>query len=136
LVKNNLDTWVLNSKGLALNDLGRNDDAIQLYEQTLQIDPKNITALVNKANSLNNLLNYLEAVAFYDLAQSIDPNIKGISLTKSKIFEKLGKQDEAYLAAQGLLIKDMKKIISAAKQNHIGVAHQYCENRFYELENK
>ena len=36
---------------------------------------------------------------------------------KSKAFEKLGLEDEAFLAAQGVLIKDMDKIKNDAKSS-------------------
>jgi hypothetical protein len=38
--------------------------------------------------------------------------------------------DEAFLAAQGVLNKDMEKIKSDAKENKCSVFHQFCNNEF------
>ncbi len=45
-------------------------------------------------------------------------------------------EDEAFLAAQGVLVKDMEKIKIDAKKNNCSVFHQYCQNEFDELKNK
>ena len=38
--------------------------------------------------------------------------------------------DEAFLAAQGVLNKDMDKIKNDAKKNKCSVFHQFCEEEF------
>jgi hypothetical protein len=38
--------------------------------------------------------------------------------------------DEAFLAAQGVLNKDMDKIKSDAKENKCSIFHQFCEDEF------
>ena len=52
------------------------------------------------------------------------------TIAKSRLFEKLDMEDDAFLAAQGILNKDMKKIKMAAKKNKCSVFHQFCENEF------
>ena len=109
----------LNSMGLSLNELDRHQEALDFYEKSLRIDPDDVTALMNKAISLSHLKNYKDAITFYDKAQVIDPNLKEIPRAKSKLFEKLGMEDEAFLAAQGVLSRDMEKIKRRRKRKQI-----------------
>ena len=74
--------------------------------------------------------NYVDAIKCYDDAQTYDSSLKEISLAKSRLFEKLDMKDDAFLAAQGLLNKDMEKIKIAAKKNKCSIFHQFCENEF------
>ena len=122
--------------GLSLNELDRHQEALDFYEKSLRIDPDDVTALMNKAISLSHLKNYKDAITFYDKAQVIDPGLKEIPQAKSKLYEKLGMDDEAFLAAQGVLSRDMAKIKKDAKENKYSVFHQFCENEFEKYESK
>jgi tetratricopeptide (TPR) repeat protein len=124
------DIWALNSMGISLNELDRHKDAIQYYDTTLVIDPNDVTALMNKAISLSHLGNYQDAIDYYDLAQRIDSSLREIPPAKSKLFEKLNLPDDAFLAAQGVLNKDIQKIKSNAKENKCSVFHQFCDDEF------
>jgi hypothetical protein len=64
------------------------------------------------------------------MAQTIDPKLNEISLAKSHLYEKLGQHDDAFLAAQGVLNKDMEKIKNAATKNKCSVFHQFCQDEF------
>ena len=44
--------------------------------------------------------------------------------------------DEAFLAAQGVLNKDMEKIKSDAKENKCTVFHQFCNDEFQYSDSK
>ena len=125
--------WTLNSMGLSLNELDRHKEAVEFYDKTLNLDNKDITALMNKAISLNHLRNYRESIEYYDKAQMVDSSLHEASIAKSQAFEKLGMEDEAFLAAQGVLVKDMDQIKIDAKKNKCSVFHQYCQNEFEEL---
>jgi tetratricopeptide (TPR) repeat protein len=130
------DIWTLNSLGLSLNELDKHKEAMEFYDKTLKLDSKDVTALMNKAISLNHLKNYKESIEYYDKAQIVDPSLNEASIAKSQAFEKLGMEDEAFLAAQGVLVKDMLQIITEAKKNKCSVFHQYCQNEFEELTDK
>ena len=130
LSTNSKDVWTLNSMGLSLNELSRHQEALECYNTSLLIDPDDITALMNKAISLSHLGNYQDAIDYYDRAQIIDPKLKELLLAKSKLFEKLGMSDDAFLAAQGILNKDMEKIKNEAKENKCSVFHQFCDDEF------
>ena len=133
---NKNDIWTLNSIGLSLNELDRHREAIEFYDQVLKLDNKDITALMNKAISLNHLGNFKESINYYDKALTEDSSLHEATVAISQIFEKLGLDDEAFLAAQGILVKDMEKIKTDAQKNKCSVFHQYCQNEFEELKNK
>ena len=103
---------------------------MECYDTTLVIDPNDITALMNKAISLSHLGKYKDAIIYYDMAQTIDSKLKELPLAKSRLFEKLGISDDAFLAAQGVLNKDMEKIKNNAKENKCSVFHQFCQEEF------
>ena len=125
------DIYALKNKIYSLEKLKRYDDA-----KTLKLDSKDITALMNKAISLNHLKNYRESIEYYDKVQMVDSSLHEASIAKSHAFEKLGMEDEAFLAAQGVLVKDMEQIKTDAKKNKCTVFHQYCQNEFEELKDK
>lgn len=130
------DIWALNSVGLSLNELDRHGEAIAYYDRTLVLDKNDITALMNKAISLHHMGDYKECILYYDRAQTLDPSLSEIPAAKSRAFEKLGLDDEAFLAAQGVLVKDMEKIKHDAKKNKYTVFHQYCTDEFESLNKK
>ena len=122
--------------GLSLNELNRHNDALEFYDKVLEIDTNDVTALMNKAISQSHLGNYKDAIDNYDLAQSIDSSLKEIPLAKSRLYEKIGMKDDAFLAAQGILNKDMEKIKTDAKENKCSVFHQFCEDEFQKSNSK
>jgi tetratricopeptide (TPR) repeat protein len=136
LSTNSQDTWALNSMGLSLNELNQHNDALEYYEKSLRIDPNDVTALMNKAISLSHLGNYKDAINYYDMAQIIDSSLKEIPLAKSRLFEKLNMSDDAFLAAQGVLNKNMEKIKTDANKNKCSVFHQFCEDEFEKSNSK
>jgi hypothetical protein len=95
-----------------------------------------VTALMNKAISLSHLGNYKDAINYYDMAQIIDSSLKEIPLAKSRLFEKLNMSDDAFLAAQGVLNKNMEKIKTDANKNKCSVFHQFCEDEFEKSNSK
>jgi len=130
------DTWALNTMGISLNQLDRHKDAIRYYDTTLVINPNDVTGLMNKAISLSHLGNFQDAIDYYDLAQRIDSSLREIPPAKAKLYEKLNMPDEAFLAAQGMLNKDMQKIKSDAKENKCTVFHQFCDDEFQNSDSK
>jgi tetratricopeptide (TPR) repeat protein len=80
------DVIDLTNKGVSLNQIGKFNDSISLFNKALSIEPKNILALTEKANALGGLGNYPVAIVYYDKVLDIDPkNVpaldnKGLSL--------------------------------------------------------
>ena len=135
LSKNPTHTWALNSKGLACNELGQHDSAISYYDKTLSIEPNNVTALLNKAVTLSFLGKFEDAIKFYDLAQQQEKQIK-TSMAKSEAYQKLGKEEEAFLAAQGLLVSDIEKYVIDAHAKKMKVFDYYCMMEYDSLEKR
>lgn len=136
LEKNSADVWALDSKGLALNAVGRPDEALQCYDRSLRYDPNDTTALVNKASTLSFLKRYGDAIECYDAAQKADATLRGLAAAKSDLFQMLGMEDDAFLAAQGLLVDDIGRFKEEAKKRKMRVFDWFCLNEFYELEAK
>ena len=79
------DLDALNNKGVALNDLGRYEEALTWYDKALAIDPKHVYALYNKGAALFNLGKTDDAFMWIDKALSIDPNNQTILDLKSQL---------------------------------------------------
>jgi tetratricopeptide (TPR) repeat protein len=135
LSKNTMHVWALNSKGLAYNELGKHSDAITHYDHALSIEQNNITALLNKAVTLSFLQNFSEAIKFYDLAQQQEKQGKA-AMAKAEAYLKLGKEDEAFLAAQGLLVSDIEKHVAEARAKKMKVFDYYCMIEYESLEKR
>lgn len=128
--------WALNSKGLALLESNKSSEAIEPFERVLSLEEDNLTALMNKALAHYIQKEYEKAASYYDKAQKSDPSLKDAAIAKSESFAKMGKDDEAFLAAQGVLNEDMQRFKDEAKKNNCTVFHQYCVTEFEELESK
>jgi tetratricopeptide (TPR) repeat protein len=74
LAINKTDTYALASKGDALNNLGRYDEALRNQDIALAIDKNDTYALDGKAVTLYVLERYGEAIKYYDKALAIDKN--------------------------------------------------------------
>ena len=90
------------NKALAWQYLGRNQEAFRLYQEALesynnelQKQPRNVTALIDKGNVLTKLQQHAEAIDAYDRAIEINPNSHLAWLNKGNAYFALGKYDEA-----------------------------------------
>lgn len=136
LSKNKDDMWAHDSKGLALNELGKHKEALDCYDKSLTIDQNNVTALMNKAVTLSFLQKFEDAITLYDKAQKLEGTIREAAAAKSEAYKKLGMDDEAFLAAQGLLIPDIEKYIAEARAKKMRVFDLYCLNEYQSLDEK
>ena len=84
----NLDA--LFSKGLALDKLGQDQDAITWYDKVLKINPNDIEVLYNKAIALNNLGQNEDSLMLYDKILEIQPNTTDATYNKGLIYYNLG----------------------------------------------
>ena len=62
---------VWNNKGLALNSLGKYDEAIKCYDKAIEIDPDDADTWNNKGLALNSLGNDDEAKKCYDRSKKL-----------------------------------------------------------------
>ena len=65
---NLLDSESLNYEGIRLRKLGKYEEAIECFRQSLMINPNNVNALYNAGVSLNRIGRKNEAMAAYNLA--------------------------------------------------------------------
>ena len=91
------DVWGWRNKGSALYFLGKYDEAIKCYDESIKIDPSNPVVWNNKGLALYYLGKFDEAIASYEHAITIDPsdadawNSKGNSLNSLKKYEEAKK---------------------------------------------
>ena len=74
------------NKGVALNYLGKYNEAIVCYDKVVKIDPNNANAWGNKGVALDKLGKYEEAVECYDKALEIDPKYVDAWNNKGNVF--------------------------------------------------
>jgi tetratricopeptide (TPR) repeat protein/streptogramin lyase len=82
-------------KGVALDNQGKYQEAIEWYDKALRIDPNNVSALYGKGLALYNLGKSQEALEWYDKALRIDPNYLYALNNKGLILNSLHKSQEA-----------------------------------------
>ena len=92
------DAWGWRNKGGALYFLGKYDEAITCYDQSLKIDPNNPVVWNNKGLALYFLGKYDEAIISYDQAIKIDPSDADAWNNKGNSLNSLGKYDEAIIS--------------------------------------
>jgi tetratricopeptide (TPR) repeat protein len=83
------------NKGIALNDLGKYDDAMQAFDKAIELDPKFALPWNNKGLILDNQGKLDEAIKAYDEATSLDPNFALAWNNKGNVLKAQGKYDEA-----------------------------------------
>jgi tetratricopeptide (TPR) repeat protein len=90
---NEYDLW--NLKGIALNESGKSEEAIESFDKALSLKPQAAITLNNKADALNKLGKYEEAMENIDEALKKDPKIPALFLTKGEILINLNKCNKA-----------------------------------------
>jgi tetratricopeptide (TPR) repeat protein len=63
-------------QGLALNDMGRCDEAIELFDLILAKENRNIYALTAKGQALLGLGEYAESLIYFDKTLAIAPETR------------------------------------------------------------
>ena len=86
---------IYNNKCLALINQNRFNEAIECYDKSLKINPRNVKAWNNKAFALHNLNRLEEAIECYDEALKIDPNFISALQNKAFALRTLNRLEEA-----------------------------------------
>lgn len=94
------DAGVLTSRGNILQALGRQDEALESYDQALNLQPGLVNALFNRGTTLAGMQRPLEALACYDKALAIDAGDTDIWLNRSAVLLDLEQPEGALAAAQ------------------------------------
>ena len=91
---------------------------------------------MNMAVTLNYLGRYQDAIPYYDTVQQIAPKITRAAREKSEAFKALGKEDDAFLAAQGIRLDEAELLKADAKKNKYTVQHAFLLKRYNKTEKK
>jgi curved DNA-binding protein CbpA len=92
------DAWGWRNKGSALYFLGKYDDAIKCYDESIKIDPSNPIVWNNKGLALYYLEKYDDAILAYEHAITINPSDADAWNSKGNSLNSLKKYEEAILA--------------------------------------
>ena len=87
------DAWY--NRGLALSDLGRNEEAIASYDQAVAIKPDFHEAWNNRGYALDDLGRKEEAIASYEQAVAIKPDKHAAWYGRGTALSALGRKEEA-----------------------------------------
>jgi len=83
------------NKGGALGDLGRHDEALEMFDKAIEINPQFDKAYYNKGLALGNLGRCEEAIEMFDKTIEINPQDAKAYYNKGVILGKLGRHEEA-----------------------------------------
>lgn len=113
-------SMTFNNIGNSLFHLGRKDDAMEVIEYALRLDPSNEEAHYNRGLILAEQKNYKRAIAEYDAAIDLWPDFAEALNNKGLALLHLGRYDEA--------ITEFKKALDAKPDlvqalNNIGMSH-------------
>lgn len=93
---NNTNNFIfLSSKGLALDNNGKHDEALEVYEKGILINPDFETLWYNKGVAFFNLSRYQEAIKAYDTAIKLDSTDVDSFINKGRSLWFLGKVVDA-----------------------------------------
>jgi tetratricopeptide (TPR) repeat protein len=91
----NPQVTTLLGKGQALLNLDKADEALEHFEQALQLEPKNIEAWIKKGTALERLQRIDEAIEAYDRAIAVDSSTATAYLFKAGVYNRQKKYAEA-----------------------------------------
>jgi len=93
---------VLNNRGVALGNLGRNEDALVAFDAALRLW-RDSTLLFNKGTALGNLGRNEDAIAVFDTALDLRPKYTEAMIGKGAALGRLGLYEEAIAVFNAVL---------------------------------
>ncbi|MDC0834712.1 tetratricopeptide repeat protein, partial [Geitlerinema sp. CS-897] len=81
-------------RGIALNDLGRNEEALESYDRALELKPDYYQAWGNRSSVLGNLGRYEEALESCDRALELNPDVYLAWFNRGSVLGNLGRYEE------------------------------------------
>ena len=116
--------------------MGKHEDALTLYDLALELNKTDVDALMNMAVTLNYLERYQDAIPYYDNVQQLMPEFSRAAVEKSEAFKALGKEDDAFLAAQGIRLDEAELLKIDAKENKYSDQHAFLLKRYKKTQEK
>jgi tetratricopeptide (TPR) repeat protein len=92
---NKFDDVALTMKGEYFKEIGRNDEALSLFDQAFGLNPNNSIPLNAKGELLVRLGRYDEALSLFDQSRQVNPNDEVCLTAKGELLVRLGRYDEA-----------------------------------------
>ncbi|BAZ91003.1 TPR repeat-containing protein [Raphidiopsis curvata NIES-932] len=83
------------SQGNGLLDIGRYEEALQLYNRAIEIEKDSVPSWVNRGNALLSLKRYEEALKSYNRAIALRPNKNQAWYNRGNALSALGRYEEA-----------------------------------------
>ncbi len=111
----NPQVTTLLGKGQALLNLEKPDEALNHFEQALQIDSKNIEAWIKKGTALERLQRVDEAIEAYDQAIAVDGSTATAYLFKAGVYNRQKKYAEALQCYEKALSAQQKSRTQTAR---------------------
>ncbi len=105
-------------KGLALNDMGRCEEAIDVFDRILAREPRNVYALTAKGQALLGLTRYADSLPYFDEALANDSQIREAQVFKGMALYFLGRTEDA------MAIEAFKSEFGARFRHHLDKAQQ------------
>ncbi len=93
-------------KGLVLNAMQKFQEAVSAFSQALEFEPENSDILVELADALSTLGNYIDANSFYEKAARIQPQNLTINAKLGRNYIQLDKHQKAYSVFENIFSKD------------------------------
>lgn len=104
------------SKGQALLNLDKPDEALEQFDEALKIEPRNIEAWIKRGTALERLQRIDEAISSYDHAIEIDGSTATAYLFKAGVYNRQKKYAEALQCYEKALHAQQKTRTAAAAQ--------------------
>lgn len=115
----------LGVEGVALADRGHHEEAIQRYDQALQLDPSNALLWGNKARSAEALGRFDEALQLFDRARELSPSLD-VASHKGRVLMRMKRLEEALVEFDRSLAANVSQ---AASWHNRSVALWMLERR-------
>lgn len=84
--------------GVAMMGMGANEQALEVFEDVIEIDPNYALAHINRGGALYELGRYEEALAAFDHGISLDPNDFVAHYNRGSTLSKLKREHESLIA--------------------------------------
>jgi tetratricopeptide (TPR) repeat protein len=107
-IKNEFDYKVWQKKGMILFNQGRYDEALQAFDQSIQMNPRIAESWSYKGVVLRAAHQYREAIKCFDVATALEPSFTTAWNNKAEALYAMGRYDEALQACDKAIQIDSK----------------------------